>query len=316
MDAGVTEMPRSVLVTGGNGFIGRHVVKRLLKEGHDVTLLQRCKQIVPGVRELLCIDPLAPEALQRALSGRRFDWVVHLAAYGVAPADREIESMFRINVDLTRRLVEVAAAWRARAIFVAGSGSEYALADVDGPVGEDHPLEAFELYGASKAAGGLCALAIARTTGLPLAVGRMFGVYGPGEAPHRLLASLVRHLRVGRLAPLSDGSQRRDFVYVEDVVDAIMGLLTALENGRMQTVVNIATGRPASVRMFAESVAETLGAPMHLLGFGKVAMRPHEVACFSGDPTRLHALTGWNPQHSLTSGIDHAIRRLAEEVQP
>src|SRR3954453_12351880 len=205
---------RSVLVTGGNGFIGRHLVRRLLADGCKVTLLQRSPDAVDPGSELLRIDALCPKLITTTLAGRRFDWVMHLAAYGVRPEDRDLETMLRVNVEATRRLVELAAAWSPRAVVIAGSGSEYDLERAEQPVLEDHPLESFKLYGASKAAGTLCATAIARAQDIPLAVCRLFGAYGPGEPPHRLLPSLLSALRGSNRVPLTHGLQKRDFLFV------------------------------------------------------------------------------------------------------
>src|SRR6266516_2296453 len=99
-------MARSVLVTGGNGFIGRHLVRRLLADGCEVALLQRSPDAVDPRIELLRVDGFSPKLMSDLLAGRHFDWVVHLAAYGVRPEDRDVEEMFRINVDLTRYLIE------------------------------------------------------------------------------------------------------------------------------------------------------------------------------------------------------------------
>jgi nucleoside-diphosphate-sugar epimerase len=307
---------RSVLVTGGNGFIGGHVVHALVAMGHAVTVLQRSDRIAAGICDILRVDQLTPDAIGSALSGRRFDWVVHLAAYGVSPLDRDREPMLRINVEVTRRLTEIAAGWPARAMFVAGSGAEYASSGLARPFREHDRLETLKLYGASKAAGTLCALALANERRLPLAVGRVFGVYGPGEAPHRLLPALFEGLRMRLRVPLTSGTQRRDFLYVADVVEAILALLGTLEKDPRQTVLNVASGAPVSVQAFAEAVARQLEAPGHLLGFGDLPMRPDELAHFSGEPAAMFAFTGWTPRHSLTEGIALSVRRLEQKRQP
>lgn len=298
---------RSVLLTGATGFIGRHLAAYLHRRGFMVTSLQRSREAVAGVSETLTVPAFEPAAISEALRGRRFDWLLHFAGSGVRPDDRDIEQMFAVNVDATRRLVRLAADWPAKAVFIAGSGSEYDTAGATGPVDEDHPLEHRKLYGASKAAAGLTALAVAQACGLPLVVGRIFGVYGPGEAPHRLLPSLIRNLRSNRRVPLSAGRQRRDFLHVEDVLYAVRTLTQAAEDGQIRAAVNIATGTPHSVRSFAEIVAEETGAPLSLLGFGDLATRPDETMCFSGVPARLMQLTGWVPTLDLRSGIRASI---------
>jgi nucleoside-diphosphate-sugar epimerase len=305
----------SILVTGGTGFLGRHVVPALVRAGYTPTLLQRSPSPFEPDLETVQVDPLEGHALHRALHGRRFDRVLHLAAYGVQPTHRDADVMFRMNVDVTRALAMLAGGWRSRCMVVAGSGSEYDLSGSEGPVGERHPVEVRRLYGASKAAGSICALAAAAEHGLSLAVARLFGIYGPGEAPHRLLPSLIARLLKRDHVPLSQGRQRRDFVYVADAVDSLLGLLTRLGEGGEQHVFNVSTGQPLEVRHVAEMTARAIGAPRELLRFGELAPRADEVPCFSGDPSRLRAYTGWRPTTELTSGIAECIRATSRQLE-
>lgn len=299
---------RSVLVTGGNGFIGRHLVRRLLRDGCQVSLLQRAPDPINRRAELLRLSHFDAESVAAALCGRRFDWLLHLAGYGVRPDARDIETMFRINVDVTRALIEISASWPPRAVVIAGSGAEYKLDGVAHPVTEEHPLEPYKLYGASKAAATRCAAALAAARGIPFAACRLFGVYGPGEAPHRLLPALMRGLHAGGRIPISAGLQKRDFLFAEDAVEAFVRVAVALEAQPQQAILNVGTGRPITVRHFAETFAAILEIPESRLGFGDMAMRADEAMVFSGDPARLHALTGWNPAVELEDGIRRCLR--------
>jgi nucleoside-diphosphate-sugar epimerase len=301
-----------VLLTGTTGFIGRHLAKALASAGHDVTSLQRSAEKLPGITGIIQVHELGPDAISRALAGQKFDWLFHLAGYGVNPLDREIEPMFRINVAVLQRLVEEAASWPARAVVVTGTGAEYDFKGVSFAVPESHPLETHKLYGASKAAGTISALAIGRALNIPLVVARMFGVFGFGEAHHRLLPTLVRHLRSGSRVPLTDGMQERDNLYIRDAISVLIELASAVQDSPKQIVVNVGSGKTPTVRMFAELVAEVLEAPTSLLGFGDVPMRPDETHCFCGDIRRLHEIVDWRPMYSLADGIREAVQGYLE----
>jgi len=308
---------RTVLVTGTTGFIGRHLLRWLASEGNRVTSLQRSAELLPGVSETLRAPIFSASNVRSALAGRRFDWVFHLSAYGVRPEERDIEPMFRVNVDVTRELVEAASGWPAKAVVIASTGSEYRLERVDGPVTEDSPLETSKLYGASKAAATITALSIARSLRLPCAVARIFNVYGPGEAEYRLFPSLVRHLSRAQRAPLSKGDQLRDFLFVADVVEALGAIAQALESSASpaQLALNLSSGRPTPIRDFALAVARELKASPELLGFGDLPMRPDEVHCFSGDPSRLRAFAQWTPRYTVACGIREGLQQLKETIR-
>lgn len=298
-------------MTGATGFIGRHMAAYLADQGCEVISLQRSPATITGISQTITLPDLQAWRIAEALRGRRFDWIVHFAGYGVSPEDRDIDEMFFANVELTRSLVQLAPSWHVKAAFVAGTGSEYDTETATEPVLEDHPLELTKLYGASKAAGTICAHATAKTLGLPLAVGRIFKTYGPGEPAHRLLPALLHNLTQGSRVRLSPGLQLRDQLYVHDVVTATEAMLMAVEAQRIQVIANVATGTPETVRRFAEIVAEEIGVSSDLLGFGDIAQRPDDTMCFSGNPQRLITLTGWQPRFDLRSGIRESIAHFA-----
>lgn len=300
----------TILMTGATGFIGRHLASSLAGHGWVVVSLQRSSVVVDGVNEAIIVPEFSPSAIAAALSGRHFQLIFHLAGYGVKPDERDIDMMFNINVDVTRAVVRQAGICGAEAVVVAGSGAEYDFANADGPVSEHCALQSRSLYGASKAAGSLTALATAGALGLPLAVARLFGVFGPGEAPHRLLPSLVGALSSNERVHLSPGLQRRDILHVQDAVDALVAVALRIRRDPQQLAVNVCSGDAPTVREFAEAVADAVDAPRSLLGFGDIAARPDDVASFAGRSERLYRLTGWKPSHTLASGIRAAIDEM------
>jgi nucleoside-diphosphate-sugar epimerase len=302
----------TALVTGGTGFVGRRLVARLKALGVKVSLLQRSQEAIEGT-ELLHAPDFSDATLTAALEGRRFEAVFHLAAYGVTPTDRDPALLEAINVDGPPRLVRHAAGLGARAFVLLGSGSEYDFAEVSAPLDESGPLERSAPYGETKARGGVAALDAAEAVDLAFALVRMFNVYGPGENPHRLLPSLTRDLMRDQPVKLSPATQLRDFLFIDDAVEAIVAVAQALAQAGGRHVFNLASGEPVRVRAFCEIVARQLDKPLLLLEFGALAMRPGETPFFGGDPARLQGFTGWRPRHGLENGIALSLRQLQAE---
>ena len=302
----------SALVTGASGFIGAHLVSRLLSEGRRVTVLARSSSALPAewrdrVRVIAC-DDFSENNLRRLLN-TPVEAVFHLAAYGVKPDHRDIDEIMRINVELPAALVRLCSEWRARMVM-AGTFSEYRSPCTQALLLEDSPLEQGKLYGSSKAAGGLMASAIANSSGTGFRLLRLFKVYGAGEAPHRLLPALVNGLSKRERVAISSGTQMLDFVYIDDVIEAMVRADThGREKGGVATW-NVATGRSHSVREFAESVARTMDADASLLSFGAIAMRKDDEPWLVGSPDLLRAELGWQPSIGLDEGIRAAVTTL------
>jgi nucleoside-diphosphate-sugar epimerase len=299
----------SALVTGASGFIGAHLVARLLSEGSRVTVLVRSSSALPAewrdrVRIVACDD--FGESNLRRLLDTPVETVFHLAAYGVRPSHRDTDEILRINVALPALLVRLCAEWRARMVM-AGTFSEYRSPSTRDLLSEDSPLEQGKLYGSSKAAGGLMASAIANSGGTGFRLLRLFKVYGAGEAPHRLLPALVSGLGRGERVAISGGTQVIDFLYIDDAVEAMLRAdAHCRERGGIATW-NVATGRAHSVREFAERVAAEMKADRSLLGFGAIDMRTDDEPWLVGSPDLLRTELGWQPSIGLDKGVRAAV---------
>lgn len=294
----------SVLVTGAGGLVGRSLVPYLAKSGARLTTLGRSARAeVPG--HALIAEPFRAEAIRSVAKGLAFDYVFHLAAYGVDPKARDVTEMVEVNVGASLALIETVTA--RRAYVHVGSCSEYAPRSDGRNLREDDAIETGKLYGATKAAATIAASAIAATRKQPFVAARLFHVYGPREAPHRLLPSLASQLLKGQTVPLSPGTQVRDFMSVTDAVEGLAALAAATTDEGGQSIVNLCTGEAASVRSFAEAACRAVGAPMSLLDFGALQFRPDDVMHLVGDTTALHRMTPWRPRYSLSDGIGAAL---------
>jgi nucleoside-diphosphate-sugar epimerase len=303
------------LVTGATGFIGRHLVRGLIEAKTQVVVLVRPSSRVPAqwqdrVTSIAC-DDWSEAGLRTALASQPFDLAFHLATYGVRPIDRDPGLMALINVDLPARVVGLCKERGAR-LVMAGTFSEYARPPDQMHLTERSPLEAMKVYGASKAAGGIAATALAQSLGVKLRLLRFFQVYGEGEAPHRLLPSLVAGLSRGERVPLSAGTQIRDFIYVDDVIEACIkaGDDMALPARALTAIWNVCTGAGHSVRAFALLVAQAMGARAELLGFGDLPMRADDEPYLVGDGEKMSRALDWRPKHDLAGGARAAVAAL------
>ena len=298
---------RSVLVTGGTGFLGRVLSRKVAVAGGALTQLVRKADGGLAGRQVELARWTA-DGIRETLKGAEFDYVFHLAAYGVHPGARDAGTMMDVNVGVSHALAEVVLA--KRALVQAGSSAEYGVKAPGRRLREDDPLETSKLYGASKAAGMLAASAVAASRGQTFVGARLFQFFGAGESAHRLLPSLVTKLREGRRVALSPGTQVRDFLHVSDVADGLMALAEAGAERRGQTIVNLCSGVETSVRSFGEGVADAMGVSRNLLGFGDLEFRPDDVMQVIGDPEKLNAMTEWRAKLSVEEGIAMALEDL------
>ncbi|WP_437565892.1 NAD-dependent epimerase/dehydratase family protein [Sorangium sp. So ce542] len=303
------------VVTGATGFIGAALVRRLLAGGCDVVAAAparpsgwaRLSRPAPGERlRRLPLERLTRDALLDAVGDAPPDAVFHLASAGVNPRERAPDALLEGNVGALVATLEAAARWGGARVVFTGSCSEYSAVVEGQLVGEGAPRAPADLYGVAKAAAHDYGRAVARALSVPLVTLRLFGVYGPGEAPHRLIPYLAARLRAWERVDLTPGTQLRDLTFVDDVVEALLlGATTAgLELG---AAYNVCSGRPTSVREVCLEVARQLGAPESLLDFGARPPRADELPWLVGDPGRFCAATSWRPRVPLSSGVAAAL---------
>ena len=242
--------------------------------------------------------------------------VFNLAGYGVDRGERDAETAEVMNHRLVEALAHVASAmphdsWGGVRLIHVGSALEYGT--TGGLLDEDSPCAPTTLYGRSKLAGTQALQRVARERSLEACTARLFTVYGPGEHAGRLLPTLLAAADASDVVPLSAGTQRRDFAYVEDVVEGLLRL--AVSDVRPGDIVNLATGALHPVRAFVETAADVLGIPRARLGFGVVASRAEEMEHEGVSVSRLRALTRWSPDDDVASGVARTMARATEALR-
>jgi UDP-glucose 4-epimerase len=288
---------RHVLVTGGAGFIGRHVVAALARANAHVRVVDLQPHPDPSV-EVLRGDISDPAVLAAGFDGG-FDAVVHLAAVtSVLRSLEHPELTYRTNVGGTSELLEAARKAGVKALAFASTNA------VTGPlrgaaIDESQPLEPLTPYGATKAAAEMLMSAYTAAYGVRCACLRLTNVYGPGmQAKDSIVARLMRAIRLERTFEIyGDGRQVRDYVHTSDVV-AAFELALASENWRGPVV--IGTGTSLSVLDVVDQVRRTTGATLDVK---HGPAREGEMPAVIVDPSRSRSL-GWAPSYSFARGLE------------
>lgn len=286
-----------IFLTGGTGFIGRQVLRRLLAAGHEVCCLGRPRQMSAGERWHDCRLEES-DRLAEILAEFQPEACLHLAWY--AEPGRYLESPLNLElVGQSVRLCELAAAAGCRRFVGAGSCSEY---DVRGGLlGEESPTVPSTLYAAAKLSAGQLCRVVAERNAMSFAWGRIFYVYGPGEDGRRFVPTAIRSLLAGEPFAITSGRMIRDYLSVHDVAAAFVRLTESVAEG----VYNVCSGEPITIRTLAETIASRCHAE-GLLTFGGTPRSSFDPPLVLGTNARLRAL-GWEPTIDLATGLDEAI---------
>jgi dTDP-glucose 4,6-dehydratase len=290
-----------VLVSGGAGFIGSHFVKRLLRAGEDVVVLDKLtysgnRANLPADVEFHHGDIAEPDDVARAARG--CDAIVNFAAE--THVDRSIlsaEDFGRTEFRGTQVLLEHLRATGSRLVHVS-TDEVYGDLEAGGSARETDALNPSSPYSAAKAAGELLVPAYARTFGVNASITRGSNTYGPNQYPEKVIPLFVTNALVGEPLPLyGDGKQVRDWLYVED---HCAGIELVLREGAAGEAYNVGGGDERENIEVAQRILELTGADPSLLR--RVADRPGHDRRYSLDTSKLRAL-GWSPQTTFDEGL-------------
>jgi UDP-glucose 4-epimerase len=291
------------LVTGGCGFVGSALVRRLVTEGHEVVVVDDMSRGSPeNLGE-------SRDELDQIFASFRPETVFHLAAVHFIPdCDADPLRCLQVNVEGTRAILEAAAALpNPASVVLASSAAVYAPAD--GPHREEDPLGPIDVYGYSKRWAEELTCSFGVHTGGGVGIARLFNVFGPGETNPHFIPSLICQLQAGETVRLGNLSSKRDYVFVDDVSDALVRLAGYCHSGQ-SVIVNVGSGKAYD----CHEVVQTLGG----ISVGPALSAP------TVDPSRIRAVDrpsllanrdlaykvlGWTPHTSLQDGLQAAWER-------
>ena len=300
-----------ILVTGATGFVGGHLVERLIRAGgHELFALSRggrwpaALAHLEGHAALVAVDLADPVSLARTVEAARPEWVFHLAGYAnTGKSFREPERAWRDNLDGTRALYSVLGRLdeKPRVVF-ASTGLVYGDPDPPGePVRETAEFKPASPYAASKAAADLLSYQVYRSDQLPVVRARTFTQAGPRQAADYAVANFARQIAAaerGDSSPVirtGDLSAKRDYLDVRDVVGALCLLA---ERGHPGEAYNIGRGEAVRIADALQLLVSHARIPVEIISTPDPA-RAGDTAVTMADPSKLKAATGWTPTYSL-----------------
>lgn len=308
-------MARTALVTGAAGFIGANLTRRLVADGHVVHAAMRPGarpwrlEAVPELRRLE-VDLGNGDAVSAAVGKLRPQWVFHLAAHGAYSWQTDASEMARVNVAGTIALVDACARADCEAFVHAGTSSEYGYRD-HAP-SEEEPPQPNSAYAVTKAAATMYCAHVACGGRLAATTLRIYSAYGPWEEPGRLVPSLVALAQRGMLPPLVAGATARDFVHVDDVVEALMMAARALAGGGLAPILNVGSGTQTRLDALVALVRRLFAVQVQPR-WGTAPARQWDTDVWVANAARIrHELT-WAPQRSLEAGLRGLADWLAAE---
>ncbi|MFZ5876754.1 MAG: NAD-dependent epimerase/dehydratase family protein [Nitrospirota bacterium] len=305
-----------ILVTGGAGFIGSHLVDRLIEEGHEVSIVDdlstgKKKNLNPKA-EFYKLDILSPK-IERVFSKQRPEAMFHLAAQ--MDVRRSVKDPIfdgQVNILGTVNLLEQAVKIGTKRVIFASSGGAIYGEQERFPAAEDHPTHPVSPYGISKLAAEHYLYYYGKTYGLQWTSLRFGNVYGPRQDPFGeagVVAIFTLKLLQNEQPVINGtGKQTRDYIAVDDVVEANMAVL----NSGVNDTFNVGTGRETSVNQLFHLLAEAVGSPTKER-FGPERRGEQLRSCL--DAAKLFRAAEWEPRLSLADGLKRTVEYFRETVK-
>ena len=299
---------KRVLITGANGFIGSHLLKRLLSCGADTAALVRksadlwrlgdyCRNV-----RLIKGDLRDPHSFSREIAAFKPEYVFHLAAYGANYMHQDIMSAVSVNTVGIVNLIQAIKNIPCRKLINVGSGLEYGK--IEGAITEDTVPRPAGVYGSTKAAATLIAHQMASENNIGIVTLRPFAVFGEAEDRTKFFCHVILSLLENKDVALTGCEQHRDFCYVENTIDGIM--LAAKSDHVDNEIFNIAGGASYPLKHYVELIFKYTKSNRRPL-YGAIPYRKNEIWYPLPRTSKIKSLLTWEPRVPLEEGIKKTI---------
>ena len=305
-----------ILVTGGAGFIGSHLVEKLLSLGHDVAILddfndfydpQIKRQNIAAVAKDVAIHHLDLRdsgAVRNLFHREKFEAIAHLAARaGVRPSIQNPQLYYDTNVDGTLHLLDAARVTGVERFIFASSSSVYGNSK-SVPFSEDRQLiQTLSPYGATKIAGEFLCSTYSHLYGMRVVALRYFTVYGPRQRPDLAIHQFTRRIHAGKpIDQFGDGTTRRDYTYIDDIIQGTMAALKY--DGPMFDIFNLGENQTIQLRDLIAGIENALGEKAKI---NRLPEQPGDMPVTYADISKARKLLGYNPSTRLSDGLPRFI---------
>jgi UDP-glucuronate 4-epimerase len=305
-----------ILVTGGAGFIGSHLVEKLLATGHSVAILDdfndyydpkiKRENIVGVLKDVAVyhVDLRENGAVRDLFHREKFETVVHLAARaGVRPSIQHPQLYYDTNVNGTLHLLEAARMTGVGRFIFASSSSVYGMAKTV-PFSEDlHLTQTISPYAATKISGEFLCSTYSHLYQMRVVALRYFTVYGPRQRPDLAIHQFAKRIHAGNpIDQFGDGTTRRDYTYIDDIVQ---GTIAALEyNGPLFDIFNLGESETIQLKDLISAIESALGKKAKI---NRLPEQPGDVLLTCADISKARRLLGYKPTTQLNEGLPRFI---------
>jgi UDP-glucuronate 4-epimerase len=312
-----------ILVTGGAGFIGSHLVETLLEAGHDVSILDdfndfydpRIKHAnIATVGDQIAvhrIDLRDNSAVRGLFYREKFDTIAHLAARaGVRPSIKHPQLYYDTNVDGTLHLLEAASATGVERFIFASSSSVYGVSKAV-PFSEDlHLTQTISPYAATKVAAEFLCSTYSHLYQIRIVSLRFFTVYGPRQRPDLAIHQFTRKIQADQpIDQFGDGTTRRDYTYIDDIIQGVMASLKY--GGPLFDIFNLGESETIPLQELIAAIENTLGKKAKI---NRLPEQPGDVPLTCADISKARKLLGYQPTTSLSVGLPKFVDWFLREA--
>ncbi len=302
---------KTILLTGASGFLGSHLLEALLKQHYKVVILKRSTSNTWRIQHLLdqvISYDVDTQPLEMAFEQQQIDVIIHTATlYRKFDHGKEISEMIQSNITFPTELLEVALRKKVKAFFNTGTFFEYDCSIQ--PINESAKLKPFNLYAKTKIAFETILSNSADT--IAVNTFRLFSPYGEKDN-HKLILSMIKKSISGELLELSEGLQKIDLIYVNDIVHAYLKAIERLEQQNIfaeYQVFNIGSGGALSIRDIVSILEELLAKPIQKKWGAKSVF---EIPIAYADINKAQKFLGWSPQTDIKEGLHKMLNFYKE----